>query len=131
MNFLNLLPKKEKEKGKVSHIDILEFAGDSFKILEDRLKEVEEDLKTRIGMHSDNLLDLRRKLHKLEEKINKDSPENSTWLQEDNYLSSYCPKCKTENRSQIPAKAKRSMSFKCGNCAVKYRIYFDKEGADE
>jgi len=78
-----------------------------------------------------NLIKLESRLDKIENELKeykeKRSPENSIWRHDDKYLSSYCPKCKADNRSQIPTKAKKSMRFDCGECGARYRVYFEKD----
>jgi len=66
----------------------------------------------------------------IEEDLKKAKP-NNRWRKDNKYLSSYCPKCKANNRSQVPVKSKRSMSFTCGECGALYRVYFDREDIEE
>ena len=66
----------------------------------------------------------------LERQANKAEP-NNRWRHDNKYLSSYCPKCKDNNRSQIPVRSKRSMQFTCGECNTIYRVYFDREDIEE
>ena len=65
----------------------------------------------------------------LERQAKKAEP-NNRWRHDNKYLSSYCPKCKANNRSQVPMKAKNSMKFICDNCDSEYRIFFDNEGGE-
>ena len=73
---------------------------------------------------------LNKKVGLIEEELETIEPDNR-WRHDNKYLSSYCPKCKANNRSQIPARSKRSMQFTCGECNTIYRVYFDREDIEE
>ena len=72
---------------------------------------------------------LNKRVGLIEEELETIEPDNR-WRHDNKYLSSYCPKCKANNRSQVPMKAKNSMKFICDNCDSEYRIFFDNEGGE-
>ena len=83
----------------------------------------------RIDELEENVAFLSRRVGYLEEELKTYKPEDN-WQHDSKYLSSYCPKCKASNSSQVPMKAKNSMKFICDNCDSEYRIFFDNEGGE-
>ena len=102
------------------------FNNERINNLEEQLDNIDDILeynRNRIDSVVKRIIDIEEELETIE-------PDNR-WRKDNKYLSSYCPKCKANNRSQIPARSKRSMQFTCGECNTIYRVYFDREDIEE
>ena len=93
------------------------------------LEEKVEELAYKQGRLEPAISQNTRFINELEERVDTLEgldPERK-WYESDEYVKTFCPKCKYQNTTKVPVKAKNSMGLTCDNCGIDYRILFETE----